>query len=263
MVFNIRRYLLALTRHLHWLFLALVPLAIFLLVTGVKPDRFTIIRSLKVDPVSPVAVTTSPVDTVTLRSLVAVPKQFFTDRLALAGWRRFAETDPDLSRYDFRDRRVMAAAIESLALKFVDGGRLELSSYGPDPVLGEKLVNFYMNRLLSRLRAGFYRKPAAELAGGKFKTPDQLQLDKTDIQRISHRSWWRPERAGTAALVTIIPLLLILLLIGIKEFLDPAFKSGRQAARYLELPILGFVPSLDPIVKNLQRYETRKQSEKA
>jgi hypothetical protein len=228
-----------------------------------KPDRFTISRSLKIDPGSPVAVTTSPIDTITLRSLVTVPKQFFTDRLAVAGWRRFAETDPDLSRYDFSDHRIMAAAIETLALKFTDDGRLKLSSYGPDPVLGEKLVNFYMNRLLSRLRAGFYRKPVAALAGKKFKTPDNLQLEKTEMQRVSHRSWWRPERAGTAALVTIVPLLLILLLIGIKEFLDPAFKSGRQAARYLELPILGFVPSLDPIVKNLQRHESRKQLENA
>ncbi len=251
MLFNLRRYLYALTRHSLWLVLAILPLAAYLLITGIKTDRFTLSRSLILNPDYPVAVTSSPVDTISLKSLVMTPKSFFTDRLALTGWRRYAETDPGLARYNFKDKSTMLAAIEALSLSLDKEGQLEIGYFGPDAELGIELVNYYMNRLLSRLRAGYHRQPAT-IRKVDFKLPEQLQIDKSKLTRTEHHAWWRSERLKPATGITLLPLIAALIIIGFREFLDPTFKSGRQAARYLNLPILGFMPSLVPIINNLK-----------
>ena len=260
MLFNLRRYLYALTRHSLWLILALIPLAAYLLTTGIKADRFTLSRSLHINPDYPVAVTTSPVDTITMKSLVTTPNHFFTDRLALVSWQRFAETDPGLAKYNFKDKNTMLAAIEALALSHDRENQLELSYFGPDTELGIQLINYYMNRLLSRLRAGYHRQSATILQAKNFNPPEQLQLDKTELKRTEHHAWWRADRLGSAAVVTLLPFIAALIIIGFREFLDPSFKSGRQAARYLNLPILGFIPSLDPIINNLHEGKNKAAS---
>ncbi len=252
MLFNLRRYIYALTKYWHWLVIAFIPLAVYLLISGVKADRFTLSRTFNLNPAYPVAVTTSPVDTISLQSLATTPDHFFTDRLALVSWKRFAETSPGLAKYNFKDKQTMLAAIKSLTLTFDQKNNLTISYHGPDTKLGEQLVNYYTERLLSRLRAGYHRQ-SARLAGNKeFSPPQMLQLDKTKFNKSAYNSWWRQDRAGTAAVAIILPLFIALLIIGFKEFTDPSFKSGRQAARYLNLPILGFFPSLEPIINNLQ-----------
>ncbi len=252
MLFNLRRYIYALTQRSLWLILALIPLATYLLITGIKADRFTLSRSLQINPDYPVAVTTSPVDTISLNSLVTTPNYFFTDRLALASWKRFAETDPGLVTYNFKDKNTMLAAIESLSLVLDKNEQLQLGYYGPDTELGIQLINFYMNRLLSRLRAGYHRQSATILKAKNYALPIELQLDKTKLKQTEHHAWWRSERLEPATIITLLPFVFALIIIGFREFLDPSFKSGRQAARYLNLPILGFIPSLDPIINNLQ-----------
>ncbi|MBN2808140.1 MAG: hypothetical protein JXR80_01465 [Deltaproteobacteria bacterium] len=257
MIFNLRRYIYALTQHLHWLGLALIPLATYLLITGIKADRFTLTRSLQINPDYPAAVTTSPVDTISLKSLVTSQNHFFTDQLALASWKRFAETDPGLAKYNFKEKNTMLTAIESLSLNLTKDNRLQLSYFGRDAELGIELVNYYMNRLLSRLRAGYHRQPENSVTAHNFTIPEELQLDRTELKRTEHHAWWRGERLGAAAIITLLPFLAALVIIGFREFLDPSFKSGRQAARYLNLPILGFIPSLDPIINNLQEGKSR------
>ena len=257
MLFNLRRYLYALTQYSHFLALALIPLAAYLLITGIKADRFTLSRSLLVNFDNPVAVTTSPIDTITLKSLVTIPNHFFTDRLALSSWRHFAETAPDLAKYNFEDKNTMLAAIGALSLSLDKEGQLQLGYFGPDAELGIQLIDYYMNRLLSRLRAGYHRQSAEILKKNNLTPLKQLQLDKTEFTRTEHHAWWRGERLGSATLITLLPFIAALLIIGFREFLDPSFKSGRQAARYLNLPILGFIPSLDPIINNLQEGKSK------
>jgi len=252
MLFNLRRYIYALSQHSPWLLFALLPLAAFLLVSGIKTDRYTLSRSLQVNPDYPVAVATSPVDTISLKSLVTTPKYFFTDRLTLTGWQRFAETDPGMEKYDFTDKKTILKTINTLTLVIVQNEQLKISYFGPDVELGTQLINYYMNRLLSRMRAGYHRQSTTIIQENNYALPIQLQLDKTKLKQTEHHTWWRNERLGLAAIFTLIPLVMILIIIGFLEFLDPSFKSGRQAARYLNLPILGFIPSLEPIINKLQ-----------
>jgi hypothetical protein len=260
MLFNLRRYVYALTQYWYWLIIALIPLAAYLLISGVRADRFTLSRTFNINPDYPVAVTTSPVDTISLQSLATAPDHFFTDRLALSSWKRFAETSPGLAKYNFKNKQTMLEAIKSLTLVFNQKHDLTISYHGPDANLGIQLVNYYPERLLSRLRAGYHRRLAGLTNKEEFSSPQTLQLDKTRFNKSKHSSWWRDERAGAAALAAILPLIISLFIIGFKEFTDPSFKSGRQAARYLNLPILGFFPSLEPIINNLQDGNTDDKS---
>jgi len=253
MYFNIRRYIYALTKYWYWLIIALIPLAAYLLITGLRPDRFTLSRTFEINSDYPVAVTTSPVDTISVGSLATTPELFFTDRLALLSWRRFAETSPDLVQYNFKDKQTMLNMIKALSLSFDQKNILKISYHGPDAKLGVKLVNYYTERLLNRLRAGFHRQASATVNKTELSPPPRmLQLDKTNFNETQHNSWWRSDRNGPAAMAILFPYMFVLLSIGFKEFTDPSFKSGRQAARYLNLPILGFFPSLEPIIGNIQ-----------
>lgn len=255
MVFNLRRYFYALSQSWYWLVMALIPLAVYLLTTGMRADRYSLTRSLEVNSEYPVAVVTSPVDVTTIKGIITNPSQFFTDRLALVSWKRFAETDPGLATYNFKDKNTMLAAIETLSLKIDNKGIIHLGYFGPDEYLGTQLVDFYMNRLLSRMRAGFHRLDNHNPAAKKLVRPEKLQLDKTKKEHTAHHSWWRAERTGPAVTIFLLPVVIAMAIIAIREFLDPAFKSGRQAARYLDMPILGFMPSLDPIISNLREGE--------
>ncbi|HDS16214.1 MAG TPA: hypothetical protein ENN66_06310 [Proteobacteria bacterium] len=255
MLFNLRRFLYALTQHRPWLGLALLPLAAYLLITAMTADRFTLTRSLNSNPDYPVAVTTSPVDTISLRSLANSPDHFFTDRLAMVSWCRYAETNPGLAKYNFKDKETMLATLAALSLTLDQNNHLQLTYFGPDAELGKQLVDYYMNRLLSRMRAGYHRQPEELKNRSDFALPETIQLDKTNLEKHDHLAWWRRERCRPALMIAVFPLLVVLLMIGFREFLDPSFKSGRQAARYLNLPILGFIPSLDPIISNLKKGE--------
>jgi len=64
---------------------------------------------------------------------------------------------------------------------------------------------------------------------------------------------WSSERLPRALLIGVLSLLAVLLLIGVLELSDPAFKSERQVARYLDLPVLGSMPDADRLTHRLGR----------
>jgi len=252
MFFNMRRYLLALIKYQLWLFIALLPLAVYLLVAGYRNDRITVSRTFNINPEYPIAVTTSPVDTITLKHLTTTPTNFFTDRLALESWKRFAETSVALSEYNFDNKQTLLEIVQSLSITIDPKGTLQISYFGSDVNLGVQLVNYYTKRLLSRLRAGYFRKLNINSNNQKLKLNQLPHFEKTKLSKTEHRAWWRNDRLGTAAKTTILSFIFLFIVIGLKEFTDPSFKSGRQAARYLNLPIIGFFPALEPIIENFR-----------
>jgi hypothetical protein len=60
----------------------------------------------------------------------------------------------------------------------------------------------------------------------------------------AHRALWRSDRAAPVAQALIISLIAVIVFLGVLEWSDPAFKSERQIARYLGVPILGSLPDL-------------------
>jgi len=65
----------------------------------------------------------------------------------------------------------------------------------------------------------------------------------------SERALWRSQRLPLTLLLLAAGLAAVLVLTGILELLDTSFKSERQIARMLSLPVLGTVPNMNRISK--------------
>lgn len=64
-----------------------------------------------------------------------------------------------------------------------------------------------------------------------------------------HRALWRPERLVPSVTILFISLCIMLLTLITLEWMDPSFKSERQVARYLGVPILGSLPNLEKLAQ--------------
>jgi capsular polysaccharide biosynthesis protein len=47
-------------------------------------------------------------------------------------------------------------------------------------------------------------------------------------------------------------MLVMFMLAGVAEWTDLSFKSERQVSRYLNIPVIGVIPDLDPLFRRLQ-----------
>lgn len=248
MRFYLKWYLYGLRHRVSLVVLAFIPLVIFLLVTGLRYDRFVVKLALPVAGDTPLSVRSSPVAVTTVANLALAGGRFFAEELTPTAWRRLAVNQPVAGRYDLQQRDQWLTLISSLRLEYsaVDGGRVVISYTGPDPALGQVVTTFCAKRLVARIRRGRQRlrrstgivKTGVHAVGAMSK----IAIGSPEIER--HRSWWRGERLPAAAATLLVPLFLALVLVGYREFTDPAFKSSRQVVRYLDLPILGSLPNL-------------------
>lgn len=247
MRFYVKWFLYGLRRRPALLAAAFIPLLAFLLVTGLSYDRFSVSLVLPLAGSTPVAVRSSPIAVVSVADFAAEGSRFFAEELTPGAWRRLSVRCPAAARYDIKARRQWVALINSLRLTYDDaGGRVTIAYEGPDLELGRTLTAFGAERLLARVRAGRQRRKRYPGAGGEHhadSTPQEIAIGKAKIKR--YRAWWRAERLPAAAASLVLPLIFVLVLSAYLEFTHPAFKSGRQAARYLDLPILGTLPNLD------------------
>jgi hypothetical protein len=67
---------------------------------------------------------------------------------------------------------------------------------------------------------------------------------------VEQRTFWRSDRLLLGILAGA--LMLWFILAGFVELADPSFKSERQISRYLDLPVIGVMPDLNPLVRRLQ-----------
>jgi hypothetical protein len=249
MRFYLKWYLYGLRRRPALLAAAFIPLAIFLLLTGIRYDRFGVNITLPVAGDTPLAVRSSPVAVTTVAAHAAAGSRFFAEELTPSTWRRLTMNHPEAGRYDLEQREQWLALINSMQMEYnhSDGGQVTIAYHGPDLELGRLVTTFCAERLVERIRSGWQRR---QQTPGMVETgiqtageAPQIAIGKPQIER--YRAAWRAERLPAAAAFLLIPLAIALVLAGYREFTDPAFKSGRQAARYLDLPILGSLPNLD------------------
>ncbi|MCK7575672.1 MAG: hypothetical protein MZV65_07125 [Chromatiales bacterium] len=234
MGFYIRRYLSAFQEHRHWTLIALLPVMLYLIVAAVRVDNFLITQDFSYSGEIRIAMSHRPVDTLTLEALLADPDRLFLDPFALSQLQQRLEFQPQ-PRERPTSQGLKRLAHGSMKLSSRPDSRLRLTYTGSHAHIGETMVDVYSRLLVQRVEAGAARHPAAATAPSRFEpvgTPTTTGVANA----------WSAERLPRAILVFVLSLLAVLLLIGILELSDPAFKSERQIARYLDLPVLGSMP---------------------
>jgi capsular polysaccharide biosynthesis protein len=115
-----------------------------------------------------------------------------------------------------------------------------ISFYGKDKEIGQALLNYYSRRFIQKAKEGLARSMHKE-------SNVNLPALVGNLEIKAHRSLWRSERLVPLMLIGFISLNVILVILVVFEWSDPSFKSERQVAQYLELPILGSLPDLNKI----------------
>ena len=191
-----------------------------------------------------IAAANSPIKTLTLETLLADPDQLFLDPFALNQLQQQLELQPDAGALP-TGQGLRRAAHGAMRLAGLPDSRLRLSYAGSSARLGEIMVEFYGERLRQRVAEGAARRPASE-AG-----PDRFQVDgRMNVAGVA--TPWSAERLPRASFIFVLSLLAVLLLIGLLELSDPSFKSERQIARYLDLPVLGSMPDATQLARHLK-----------
>lgn len=248
MGFWISRFWIGLKRDWRWgVALTLVATLVYLLVAALLTPRWTLTQPLTVGASAVVAASGSPVDTLAARALLEQPDELFQDPYALNRlWRLMAPTETgrelgsetELARLVHARMHLRTGAAEHWWLVYE----------GPNPALGMQLVDFYVTRLLERARQGAQRV-ASRQEGAGAETSSILIGGELRSETVA--VWWRTERLLPALGVFGLSLLLVAVFIVLREWLDPSFKSERQVARYLGLPILGSMPEAIPLLRPL------------
>ncbi len=247
MRFYLKRFWRAFRIHKKWMLLVLPALALYLIYAALTDVDFLVSREFS--PYSsdmPVAASDSPVAVLRLGNLVADPKVLFLDGFALSRLQK----DPGLlAAYGGQPdeatlRRILHADLTLVPSQTLAG--LRLSYEGQDEALGRALVEFYSERLMKRVEEGVAR---AERTGGSTAAVRLQPLG--DLVVVVKRTPWSPERLVPAIGVLILAFVGVMVLMVILELSDPSFKSERQMARYLGVPVLGAIPDAEPLAKRL------------
>jgi hypothetical protein len=243
MYFNVKRYYFGIVkrRMLAWLIL-FIP-AVFLVVSATLPDRYTVVQNVTIAEDSPVALMTNPVGYMPFSELYADPDSFFLNSYALNKL-----TGTFLSGWAEKYGPIMDEVIRtSMTMTFSGANTVQVTYSGKSRDVGEIMVSFYADRLVKKSLEGLVRSN-----NGSPKIIPELSGD-VDVYEI--RAMWRPERLMPLIYCTLASIVLVLILFGFLEWNDPSFKSERQIARYIGLPILGNVPDLNKVAALLQSRE--------
>lgn len=238
MSFYLQRIAKALRARLHWWWLVPAALLIYLIYAAAVDVRIELSQRLDYSSRElPVAASNSPTGRFSLGQLIDHPELLFLDEFALL------QLDQKLSSMkglvDASGQRPLPSLItETMMLDERGDTSLVIRYQGRDPLLGDIFVAFYTDRLIRKASEGMLRERTTDDSAAHF-----LRL-AGEIQRSEQRAWWRSDRLPTALLLALISALGVLLATILRELTDPAFKSERQMARYLELPVLGTMPDV-------------------
>lgn len=240
MYFNIRRYFYGiLKRRFLALLIFIIPI-VFLIVSATLPDRYTVVQNVTISEDSPVALLTNPVGYMTFKELNDDPLSFFLNTYA-----KNKLTGTLMSGWAEKYGPMMDDVIKtSMSMAFSGRNTVQIRYFGKSREVGEILVAFYADRLVKKALEGLVRSNS--------ESPDIKPDLSGGIDVYEIRTIWRPERLVPLVYCIGASLILVLILFGFLEWNDPSFKSERQIARYIGLPILGNVPDLNKVAALLQ-----------
>ena len=255
MLFFLKRYVHAISAHRRLLLLFLIPPFVYLLLSATIPDRFSIQQRISIPKNASVQLGKRPGSSLRLSDIIARPESFFQDDFALMLLQRHLNPDTALGLTKTPFSGLKTTVETGMTLTMTGGKAVAVAYHGDDRNLGEKLVDFYSQRLVNKLKAGSI--PGSK-NGNRKKQPSASLIGQPEIKEL--RALWRAQRLFPSLIIAAISLFIILIIIALIEWLDPSFKSERQVARYLGIPILGSLPNLKKISEAIAVHKNRPHS---
>jgi len=240
MYFNIKRYLHGLLRRRLWLLLIFLPPLAYLVLSAIHTDRFSVKQNISISKDSPVALGSTPMGDKPMGEIVSRPDDFFQNSFALRKLYTDFYAGMAVYRADRQFRILIATVKNDMSMTMPAEDIVRITYHGKDQKIGQTLVGYYSQRLIRKAEEGLARN---KLRDSKSQVPYLM----SGIEVQEHRAFWRPERLLPFSLICVVSLIGVMVFLGVLEWADPSFKSERQVARYLGLPIIGTLPDLNKI----------------
>ncbi len=237
MHFHIKRYLYGVWRRRLWLLLILLPPLIYIVLSAVHFDRFSIKQNINISKDVPVVLAASPNGLKPVGEVVANPDDFLLSNFAVRKLYTNFYAGTAVYRADRQFRILLETIKDNMSLAMQSENILMVGYHGKDRKVGKALVGYYSQRLIQKIEEGLER---SKHRGINSKAP--FLMGEMEIKE--HHAFWRSERLSPFVLIGIVSLMVVLIALGVLEWSDPSFKSERQVAQYLDLPILGSLPDL-------------------
>ena len=269
MRYYIRQYYHGLWRIRQWLPLVFLPSVVYLLVVSAAPDRFSVIQKVAVQKTAPIALSRTPLDIMPMSDMISRPAELFLDEFAILDMGNAVQAVSGM-RKETASRNLRGVIESSMTLKPADDSSVLLNYYGRDVELGKIMVNFYTQRLVNRSKDGLVRSMrnlnragASEANGGSLQTArpagtesaisqSQPAAPEGDIRIQEHRTFWRSDRLFPSVGILGGTLMLWLILAGFVGWVYLPFKSERQISRCLDIPVIGAMPDIVPLIQRMQ-----------
>jgi len=215
-----------------------------LVISSITPNQFIITQDIRLSKDVPVALMTSPVGYISMQELLSRPETLFQNKLSVRALYGQLYSDIDYYRTDPQFRVLFEAVKNNMLLVKNNQDKVQVVYQGPEKEKGLMMVEFYSDRLIQSLSEGIRRSKAketsiAQLAGVAKVKENRIVFEKS-------RLWQLFE-------IVIISIIGVMVLCGFLEYRDSSFKSERQMARYLEVPILGSIPDLHKVYASMEK----------
>lgn len=248
--FLLKRYTYALSIRRSWLLLALIPPLIYWFYS------FRIYQDISIAMDAPVALSSSPIDFITAQEVISRADDFLLDKFALRKLYMQIHTGTTREQADRQFRPLLETVKKQMSLSKTPEAenKIRISYYGGNREKGGKLVGYFSDRLRKKAEEGLKRLERLKGVEGL----KQVELKRAEFKAalikdtvVIYQVLYRTERISPALTILIVFFVLIMAWIGVLEWVDPSFKSERQAGRYLGLPTLGSLPNLNKISKTI------------
>lgn len=240
MHFNMKRYLHGVSGRRLWLLLILLPPLVYLALSAIRSDRFSVKQNISISKESPVALAVTPVGLKRMGDIISHPDDFFQNNFTLRKLYNNLYAVTPVDQADRQFRILMKTVKNDISLTMPAENVMRITYHGKDQKMGKTLVGYYSERLVQKTREGLARSKLRDSKGQLPKLMGGMEVGK-------HHALWRSERLTPLVVVFIASSIAVLAFLAVLEWADPSFKSERQVARYLGFPILGSLPDLNKI----------------
>jgi len=179
-----------------------------------------------------------------LDEIISRPDIFFQDSIALV--ELYSELYPGrkVDRKDSLFISLKETIKRDIIIKSPDKEFVTISYHGNDAKLGQTMVQYYSSCLVAKAKKG--RENAVNVPSVLPKWSEDIELlSSMKVER--KYTLWKPQRFFPVVWCSLGSMFVVLIFFLIVEATDSSFKSDRDVASYLNLPILGGLPELNNI----------------